>query len=223
MDYFGRWKALHTWPSDSTRRARLRRRGREGRHSGHLRHQATAWEDCQGKVTWTVTDVAGQQLKDRHAGRQHSGAQEPEGPRRLNSPRIQNHSTSNLLVWLKLELVAQTFPTTSLPSPIAARSISWIRSSWRSLAGRWGVHSPYTAERRAVVWLERRRRGRALLLLNRPRHKDSSTSHQSSCGGQRMDERVHTGAAVRSPPSTPIAPEQVARLLKTTAFSSVMP
>ena len=65
-------------------------------------------EDCQGRLTWTVTDVAGQPLK--------TGTQAVAIPAHKSlkvetlklADEIKQHGKNNVLVWLKLEVGGAT-------------------------------------------------------------------------------------------------------------------
>ena len=108
MDYFGRWKALHYMAKRFY--APLLVSGAEDTKAGTVDIFVTSdrMEACRGKVKWLVTDVAGRHLK--------AGALEVSLPAHKSqkvetlklADDIQKHSTSNLLVWLKLEVGGAT-------------------------------------------------------------------------------------------------------------------
>ncbi len=134
MDYFGRWKALHYMAKNFY--APLLVSGAEDVKAGTVDLFVTSdrMEDCRGKVTWAVSDVAGKLLK--------TGALEVNIPAHKSQKvetlklagEIQQHSVSNLLVWLKLEvggatvsdnLVTFAYPRTfNLVNPHLAASVT---------------------------------------------------------------------------------------------------
>jgi beta-mannosidase len=134
MDYFGRWKALHYMAKRFY--APLLISGAEDAKAGTVEIVVTSdrMEACQGRVTWTITDVAGQQLK--------TGSLEINIPAHKSqkvetlklADDLQKHSASNLLVWLKLEvggatvsdnLVAFAYPRTfNLADPKLAAAVA---------------------------------------------------------------------------------------------------
>ena len=108
MDYYGRWKALHYMAKNFY--APLLVSGAEDMKAGTVDLYVTSdrMEDCQGRLTWTVTDVAGQPLK--------TGTQAVAIPAHKSlkvetlklADEIKQHGKNNVLVWLKLEVGGAT-------------------------------------------------------------------------------------------------------------------
>lgn len=104
VDYFGRWKALHYL----ARRfyAPILVSGVEDARSGKVDVYITSdrLSDCQGKLTWTVTEIAGKALA--------SGSSRVNIPARTSRmsqevslrDALQGHGSHDLLVWMKLEV-----------------------------------------------------------------------------------------------------------------------
>ena len=108
VDYFGRWKALQYM----ARRfyAPVLVSGVEDARAGKVDVYVTSdrLSDCQGKLTWTVTDVAGKTLA--------SGSSSVDIPARTSRvsqsvslrEALQSHGTQDLLVWLRLNVDGRT-------------------------------------------------------------------------------------------------------------------
>ena len=108
VDYFGRWKALHYL----ARRfyAPVLVSGVENAKEGKVEVYVTSdqMSNCQGSLTWTLTDVAGNTLE--------SGSSSVEIPARTSRLSqsvslhdvLQGHGTHDLLVWLKLDVNGKT-------------------------------------------------------------------------------------------------------------------
>jgi beta-mannosidase len=104
MDYFGRWKALHYMAQKFY--APVLVSGAEDMQAGKVELFVTSdrMADCQGKLTWTVTDVAGQPIKTG-ALAVAIPAHKSQKVETLNlAAEIKQHGKNNVLVWLKLEI-----------------------------------------------------------------------------------------------------------------------
>ena len=108
VDYFGRWKALHYL----ARRfyAPVLVSGAEDAKAGKVDVYVTSdrMSDCQGKLTWTVTDVAGKTLGSTAVERGHSRPQEPRWSSRSRCATRCKATAPRLLVWLRLDVDGQT-------------------------------------------------------------------------------------------------------------------
>ncbi|MCX7006093.1 MAG: hypothetical protein NTY53_02400 [Kiritimatiellaeota bacterium] len=108
MDYFGRWKALHYMAKNFY--ARVLVSGAEAMKAGTVDLFVTRdrMEDCRARLTWTVTDVAGQTLK-KGALDVNVAAHKSQKVETLKlADEIQKHGKNNVLVWLKLEVGGTT-------------------------------------------------------------------------------------------------------------------
>lgn len=104
MDYFGRWKALHYMAKKFY--APVLVSGAEDVKAGTVELFVTSdrMEACQGTLTWTVTDVAGQPIK--------TGALEVTIPAHKSqkvetlklASDLRKYGKNNVLVWLRLEV-----------------------------------------------------------------------------------------------------------------------
>ena len=108
MDYFGRWKALHYMAKNFY--APVLVSGAEDMKAGTVELFVTSdrMEDCQGKLTWTVTDVAGQTLKHGTLAVDVAAHKSQKVETLKLAAEIQKHGKNNVLVWLKLEVGGTT-------------------------------------------------------------------------------------------------------------------
>jgi beta-mannosidase len=104
LDYFGRWKALHYMAKKFY--APVLVSGAEDMQAGTVELFVTSdrMEDCQGKLTWTVTDVAGQTLKQGTLAVAVAAHKSQKVETLKLAAEIQQHGKNNVLVWLKLEV-----------------------------------------------------------------------------------------------------------------------
>ncbi len=108
VDYFGRWKALQYMARRFD--APVLVSGVEDARAGKVDVYVTSdrLSDCQGKLTWTVTDVAGKTLA--------SGSSRVDIPARMSRmsqsvslrAALQSHGANDLLVWLRLDVDGRT-------------------------------------------------------------------------------------------------------------------
>ena len=108
MDYFGRWKALHYMAKNFY--APVLVSGAEDMQAGTVELFVTSdrMEDCKGKLTWTVTDVAGLTLKQGTLAVDIAAHKSQKVETLKLADEIAKHSKHNVLVWLKLEVGAAT-------------------------------------------------------------------------------------------------------------------
>ena len=108
MDYFGRWKALHYMAKNFY--APVLVSGAEDITAGTVELFVTSdrMEDCKGKLTWTVTDVAGQTLKQGMLAVDIAAHKSQKVETLKLADEIQKHGKNNVLVWLKLDVGVTT-------------------------------------------------------------------------------------------------------------------
>ena len=108
MDYFGRWKALHYMARKFY--APVLVSGAEDMQAGTVDVFVTSdrMAACQGKLTWTVTDVAGQTIKTGTLDVVIPAHKSQKVETLRLADKILQHGKNNVLVWLKLEIGGAT-------------------------------------------------------------------------------------------------------------------